>query len=74
MLKNSVGHIYSLPIPRDVLDRKLQSERSAEILSNATHPLVMVSYITNKPGSPNYNTIVNQGRVKVRVVIGHCLK
>ena len=48
-----------------MLDRKLQAEKSAEILSNTTHPVVMVSYITNKPGSRDYKRITDYGRVKV---------
>ena len=49
----------------DVLDRKLQAEKSAEILSTTPDPVVMLSYITNPPGSRDYLKIVNSGRVKV---------
>lgn len=52
-------------VARDVLDRKLQAEHSAEILANSTYPVVMLSYITNPPGSRDYKTIVNRGNVKV---------
>ena len=50
----------------DDLDRKLQAQATAEILSNSSHPVVMVSYITNKHGSRDYNTITSGGGVKVR--------
>ena len=49
----------------DDLDRKLQAQTTAEILANAAHPIVMLSYITNRHGSRDYNTIVNGGNVKV---------
>ena len=51
---------------RDVLDRQLQAEKSASILSNTTNPVVMLSYITNPPGSRDYRRIVDYGRVKVK--------
>lgn len=47
------------------MDRQLQAETTADILSNATNPVVMLSYITNPPGSRDYRRIVEQGRVKV---------
>ena len=50
---------------RDILDRQLQAETSASILSNTTNPVVMLSYITNPPGSRDYRRIVEHGRVKV---------
>ena len=50
---------------RDVLDRQLQAETSASILGNTTNPVVMLSYITNPPGSRDYKRIVEHGRVKV---------
>ena len=50
---------------RDDLDRKLQAQRTAEILANATNPIVMLSYITNRHGSRDYTTIVEKGNVKV---------
>lgn len=52
---------------RDDLDRKLQAERTAEILGNSTLPVVMVSYITNPPGSRDYKRIIQHGKVKVSV-------
>ena len=60
--------LHRVGVARDVLDRKLQAERSAEILANSTYPVVMLSYITNPPGSRDYKTIVNRGNVKVCVV------
>ncbi len=50
---------------RDRLDRKLQAERTAEILANSTHPLVMLSYVTSKPYTPEYQRIVDHGNVQV---------
>ena len=50
---------------RDELDRKLQAERTAEILAGSAHPVVMLSYITNPPGSRDYWKIINGGNVKV---------
>ena len=52
----------------DVLDRKLQAEKSAEILSTTPNPVVMLSYITNPPGSRDYLKIINSGRVKVTML------
>ena len=49
------------------MDRKLQAERTAEILGNSTLPVVMVSYITNPPGSRDYKRIIQHGKVKVSV-------
>jgi len=49
----------------DVLDRKLQAEKSSEILSSTPNPVIMLSYITNPPGSRDYLKITNSGRVKV---------
>lgn len=49
----------------DVLDRKLQAEKSSEILSSTPNPVIMLSYITNPPGSRDYVKITNSGRVKV---------
>ena len=49
----------------DDLDRKLQAQTTAEILANATNPIVMLSYITNRHGSRDYRTIVDGGNVKV---------
>lgn len=48
----------------DELDRKLQAERTAEILAGSAHPVVMLSYITNPPGSRDYWKIINGGNVK----------
>jgi hypothetical protein len=50
------------------LDRKLQAERTAELLAGSTHPVVMLSYITNPPGSRDYKKIVNGGNVKVMLL------
>ena len=58
---------------RDALDRQLQAETSASILGNTTNPVVMLSYITNPPGSRDYRRIVEHGRVKV-CFISHKLK
>lgn len=57
--------IYNFHLSSDELDRKLQAEKSAEILANSTYPVIMLSYITNPPGSRDYKRIVNHGRVKV---------
>jgi len=46
------------------LDRKLQAEKSSEILSSTPNPVIMLSYITNPPGSRDYLKITNSGRVK----------
>lgn len=57
-----------LPPPslyRDVLDRKLQAEFTGNVLAGATHPIVMLSYITNKPHGRDYKRIVEYGKVKV---------
>lgn len=55
-----------LPLFSDDLDRKMQGERTGEILGNSTLPVVMLSYITSKPGSRDYQKIINNGKVKVR--------
>ena len=61
---------FFLPHPlsacyRDELDRKLQVERSAELLSNASSPVVVLSDITTPSGSRDYLTLTEHGRVKV---------
>lgn len=53
-------------LSRDDLDRKLQAERTAEILADSAHPVVMLSYITNPTGSRDYWKIINDGKVKVQ--------
>ena len=62
-------YIYTTPCCSDVLDRKLQAEKSAEILSTTPDPVIMLSYITNPPGSRDYLKIVNSGKVKVNTLI-----
>ena len=75
----------SLPLPlspspslSDELDRKLQAEMTAEILANSTNPIVMLSYITNPPGSRDYWKIVKDGQVKVNMyferMVGHAVQ
>ena len=59
---------HTTPHHSDVLDRKLQAEKSAEILSTTPNPVVMLSYITNPPGSRDYLKIINSGRVKVTML------
>lgn len=72
------SHLFSDPIVwtsnRDDLDRKLQAKTTAEILANATNPIVMLSYITNRHGSRDYNTIVEKGNVKVSELLSMCLR
>ena len=51
---------------RDVLDRKLQAEFTGEVLARAVHPIVMISYLTNKHHGRDYQRIVQSGKVKVR--------
>ena len=55
-----------LPYPRDELDRKLQAEFTGDVLARAVNPIVMISYITNKPHGRDYKRIVEHGKVKVR--------
>ena len=55
-----------LPSPRDELDRKLQAEFTGDVLARAVNPIVMISYITNKPHGRDYKRIVEHGKVKVR--------
>ena len=62
-------YIHTTPCRSDVLDRKLQAEKSAEILSTTPDPVIMLSYITNPPGSRDYLKIVNSGKVKVSTLI-----
>ena len=52
-------------LDRDDLDRKLQAQATAELLANATNPIVMLSYITDRHGSRDYKTIVEKGNVNV---------
>ncbi|XP_064404769.1 PGAP2-interacting protein-like isoform X2 [Halichondria panicea] len=47
----------------DNLDRKLQAHAVAELLANATNPIVMLSYVTDRHGSRDYKTIVEKGNV-----------
>lgn len=56
---------YFTRVLRDDLDRKLQAQHTAEILAGSTHPIVMLSYITNRHGSRDYMKITNDGNVKV---------
>ena len=42
---------------RDVLDRKLQAEFTGEVLARAVHPIVMISYLTNKPHGRDYQRV-----------------
>ena len=61
--------LLCLLVFRDALDRQLQAEKTASILSNTTNPVVMLSYITNPPGSRDYRRIVDFGRVKVNIIL-----
>jgi hypothetical protein len=45
----------------DVLDRQLQTEGLADAARNSTYPTIVLSYITDKPHSANYNHIVKVG-------------
>jgi len=45
----------------DVLDRQLQTEGLAEAARNTTYPAIVLSYITDKPHSANYNHIIKVG-------------
>lgn len=58
--------MFLLPLLRDELDRKLQSEFMANVLARAVNPVVMAGYLTNKPHSRDYKKIVESGKVKVR--------
>ena len=57
----------------DILDRKLQAEFTGEVLARAVHPVVMLSYLTNKPHGANYQTIVTRGKVKVSIYLPYTL-
>jgi hypothetical protein len=48
----------------DVLDRKLQTEGLAQAAKDTPHPAIVLSYITDRPHSENYNHIVNVGGLK----------
>jgi len=48
----------------DVLDRKLQTEGLAQAAANTSHPAIVLSYITDRPHSENYNYIVKVGGLK----------
>ncbi len=63
----SLYHITYLVVilDRDNLDRKLQAHAVAELLANATNPIVMLSYVTDRHGSRDYKTIVEKGNVNV---------
>lgn len=48
----------------DVLDRKLQTEGLAQAAAQTPYPAVVLSYITDKPHSENYNYILSVGGLK----------
>ncbi|XP_052795697.1 PGAP2-interacting protein-like [Mya arenaria] len=49
---------------RDKLDRKLQAEFLARELKQSENPVVFMGYVTSKPGSKEYNELINQGNMK----------
>lgn len=55
--------LYLSFLDSDELDRRLQAQRSVQILANSTHPVVMLSYITTKPGTKDYNAITRVVKV-----------
>ena len=58
---------------RDELDRKLQANYTAEVLATARNPVVLISYLTNKPHGDGYKTITGRGMVKVKEPTHVCL-
>ena len=58
---------------RDELDRKLQADYTAEVLATARNPVVLISYLTNKPHGDGYKTITGRGMVKVKKPTHVCL-
>ena len=52
---------------RDILDRKLQAEFTGDVLARAVHPVILLSYLTNKPHGRDYKRIVEGGKVKVNI-------
>lgn len=49
---------------RDKLDRKLQAEFLAKECKNSENPVIFMGYITSKPGSNEYNELINTGHMK----------
>lgn len=49
---------------RDDLDRKLQADELARIMDQSANPVVFLGYVTSSPGSRDYRTLSNRGRVK----------
>lgn len=49
---------------RDNLDRKLQAGELARIMDESPNPVVFLGYVTSSPGSRDYRTLTNKGRVK----------
>ncbi|XP_052283467.1 PGAP2-interacting protein-like [Dreissena polymorpha] len=49
---------------RDKLDRKLQAEYLAKLLRESENPVVFMGYVTSKPGSNEYQELIQRGNMK----------
>ncbi|KAH3855295.1 hypothetical protein DPMN_097860 [Dreissena polymorpha] len=49
---------------RDKLDRKLQAEYLARLLRESENPVVFMGYVTSKPGSNEYQELIQRGNMK----------
>jgi len=49
---------------RDDLDRRLQAKALAELCAKSENPVVFLGYVTSRPGSRDYQKLVDDGRMK----------
>jgi len=45
----------------DALDRQLQTTAMADMVRNQTHPMILLTYITDRPRSKNYYELIGSG-------------